>query len=70
MLLTFGNVSDTAARARNGRPPIVRFANKLGFDGFTSVPRATPACLLATAGRGIRTLDFQLGNGSGDSQIA
>jgi DNA-binding MurR/RpiR family transcriptional regulator len=36
-LLAFGNVSDIAARVGTSRPSIVRFANKLGFDGFTSL---------------------------------
>lgn len=36
-LLAFGNVSDIAERVRTSRPSIVRFANKLGFDGFTSL---------------------------------
>ncbi len=36
-LLAFGNVSDIAERVGTSRPSIVRFANKLGFDGFTSL---------------------------------
>jgi DNA-binding MurR/RpiR family transcriptional regulator len=36
-LLAFGTVSDLAARAGTSRPSIVRFATKLGFDGFTSL---------------------------------
>ncbi len=35
MLLAFGTVSDLATRADTSRPSIVRFANKLGFDGFS-----------------------------------
>lgn len=36
-LLAFGTVSDIAQRVGTSRPSIVRFANKLGFDGFTSL---------------------------------
>ncbi len=36
-LLAFGTVSDIADRVGASRPSIVRFANKLGFDGFTSL---------------------------------
>lgn len=34
-LLAFGTVSDLANRVGTSRPTIVRFANKLGFDGYT-----------------------------------
>ncbi len=33
-LLAFGTVSDLASRAETSRPSIVRFAKKLGFDGY------------------------------------
>lgn len=36
-LLAFGTVSDIAEQVGTSRPSIVRFANKLGFDGFTSL---------------------------------
>ncbi|NIM64143.1 MAG: SIS domain-containing protein [Acidobacteria bacterium] len=36
-LLAFGTVSDLAARVGTSRPSIVRFATKLGFDGYTSL---------------------------------
>ena len=36
-VLAFGTVSDLATRAGTSRPSIVRFAHKLGFDGFTSL---------------------------------
>jgi len=36
-LLAFGTVSDLASRVGTSRPSIVRFATKLGFDGFTSL---------------------------------
>jgi len=36
-LLAFGTVSDLAARCDTSRPTIVRFAHKLGFDGYTEL---------------------------------
>ncbi|MEM8681167.1 MAG: MurR/RpiR family transcriptional regulator, partial [Planctomycetota bacterium] len=36
-LLAFGTVSDLAERVGTSRPSIVRFANKLGFDGYTDL---------------------------------
>ena len=36
-LLAFGTVSDLANRIGTSRPSIVRFANKLGFDGYASL---------------------------------
>jgi DNA-binding MurR/RpiR family transcriptional regulator len=36
-LLAFGTVSDLATRVGTSRPSIVRFANKLGFDGYTDL---------------------------------
>jgi len=38
-LLAFGTVSDLAGRVGTSRPTIVRFANKLGFDGYTKLQR-------------------------------
>ncbi|MDH3903121.1 MAG: MurR/RpiR family transcriptional regulator [Xanthomonadales bacterium] len=38
-LLAFGTVSDLAGRVGTSRPTIVRFANKLGFDGYTTLQR-------------------------------
>jgi DNA-binding MurR/RpiR family transcriptional regulator len=38
-LLAFGTVSDLAERAETSRPSIVRFANKLGFDGYTELQK-------------------------------
>jgi DNA-binding MurR/RpiR family transcriptional regulator len=38
-LLAFGTVSELASRVGTSRPTIVRFANKLGFDGFTQLQR-------------------------------
>lgn len=36
-LLAFGTVSDLAARVDTSRPSVVRFARKLGFDGYTDL---------------------------------
>jgi DNA-binding MurR/RpiR family transcriptional regulator len=36
-LLAFGTVSDLAGRVGTSRPSIVRFANKLGFNGYTTL---------------------------------
>ena len=38
-LLAFGTVSDLANRVGTSRPTIVRFANTLGVDGYTQLPR-------------------------------
>jgi len=38
-LLAFGTVSDLADRARTSRPSIVRFATKLGFEGYSDLQR-------------------------------
>jgi DNA-binding MurR/RpiR family transcriptional regulator len=38
-LLAFGTVSDLASRVGTSRPTIVRFANKLGFDGYGPLQR-------------------------------
>lgn len=38
-LLAFGTVSDLADRAGTSRPSIVRFANKLGFEGYSELQR-------------------------------
>jgi len=37
VLLAFGTVSDLALRVETSRPSIVRFATKLGFDGYTDL---------------------------------
>lgn len=36
-LLAFGTVSDLASRVGTSGPSVVRFANKLGFDGYTAL---------------------------------
>lgn len=38
-LLAFGTVTDLATRVGTSRPSIVRFANKLGFKGYTQLQR-------------------------------
>lgn len=38
-LLAFGTVSDLADRVGTSRPSIVRFAHRLGFDGYTDLQR-------------------------------
>lgn len=38
-LLAFGTVSDLANRVGTSRPSVVRFANKLGFDGYTQLQK-------------------------------
>jgi len=38
-LLAFGTVSDLADRVHTSRPSIVRFARKLGFDGYPQLQR-------------------------------
>ncbi|MBU2677511.1 MAG: MurR/RpiR family transcriptional regulator [Gammaproteobacteria bacterium] len=38
-LLAFGTVSDLAGRVGTSRPSIVRFATKLGFDGYTELQK-------------------------------
>lgn len=38
-LLAFGSVSDLAGRVGTSRPSIVRFATKLGFDGYTQLQK-------------------------------
>ncbi len=38
-LIAFGTVSDLAARVKTSRPSVVRFANKLAFEGYTELQR-------------------------------
>jgi DNA-binding MurR/RpiR family transcriptional regulator len=38
-LLAFGTVSDLASRVGTSRPTVVRFANKLGFAGYSQLQR-------------------------------
>ena len=40
MLLTFGTVSGLADRVGTSRPSIVRFATKLGFDGYSEMQQS------------------------------
>ena len=41
MLLTFGTVSGLADRVGTSRPSIVRFATKLGFEGYSELQQST-----------------------------
>ena len=57
-LLAFGTVSDLAARVDTSRPSIVRFATKLGFEGYADLQgwvRQSVAHQLATPGQRIRS---------------
>lgn len=59
-LLAFGTVSDLAHRVGASRPSIVRFANKLGFDGYTQLQeliRADVSRQLTRPSERIRKLD-------------
>ena len=38
-LLAFGTVSDLATRVATSPPSVVRFATKLGFDGYADLQR-------------------------------
>jgi DNA-binding MurR/RpiR family transcriptional regulator len=56
-LLAFGTVSELADRARTSRPSIVRFATKLGFEGYSDLQgwvRQRVARQLATPSQRIR----------------
>ena len=56
-LLAFGTVSDLAEKAKTSHPSIVRFATKLGFEGYTDLQgwvRQGFAHQLGTPGQRIR----------------
>lgn len=56
-LLAFGTVSDLASQTQTSRPSIVRFATKLGFDGYADLQgwiRQSVAHQLATPSQRIR----------------
>ena len=56
-LLAFGTVSDLATKVKTSRPSIVRFATKLGFEGYADLQswvRQRVAHQLATPGQRIR----------------
>lgn len=72
-LLAFGTVSDLAARAQTSRPSIVRFATKLGFDGYTHLQtwvRQRITHQLATPGQRIRRQHGQHSHVSQDIEHA
>ncbi|MBT8083509.1 MAG: MurR/RpiR family transcriptional regulator [Gammaproteobacteria bacterium] len=57
-LLAFGSVSDLAGRVGTSRPSIVRFATKLGFDGYTQLQehvRSNLSRQLSSPGQRIRS---------------
>jgi DNA-binding MurR/RpiR family transcriptional regulator len=63
-LLAFGTVSDLAERVRTSRPSIVRFATKLGFDGYRELQswaRDGVARQLGTPGQRIRQRENEAG---------
>ena len=65
-LLAFGTVSDLAARAGTSRPSIVRFATKLGFEGYTELQthvRQGVSDQLSRPADRIRTDDSSAGEG-------
>ena len=56
-LLAFGTVADLAKEAKTSHPSIVRFATKLGFEGYTDLQgwvRQGVADQLGTPGQRIR----------------
>jgi len=62
-LLAFGTVSDLADRAQTSRPSIVRFATKLGFEGYTDLQtwiRGELASQLTSPSQRIRQQDGSL----------
>lgn len=59
-LLAFGTVSDLADRANTSRPSIVRFATKLGFEGYSDLQswiRGELTNQLSSPSHRIRNLD-------------
>ena len=63
-LLAFGTVSDLAARVGTSRPSIVRFATKVGFDGYSGLQahvRRSLSDQLARPSHRIRSMDAGTG---------
>lgn len=63
-LLAFGTVSDLADKAETSRPSIVRFATKLGFEGYTDLQnwiRDQFATQLASPSHRVRQQDSSSG---------
>ncbi len=59
-LLAFGTVSDLASRVGTSRPSVVRFATKLGFEGYTDLQQRVRQVMthqLARPSERIRHLD-------------
>jgi len=72
-LLAFGTVSDLAARVGASRPTVVRFANKLGFDGYAALQdrvREVMSQRLSRPSQRIRQLDESLGPAQGALETA
>ncbi|MEM1186115.1 MAG: MurR/RpiR family transcriptional regulator [Planctomycetota bacterium] len=64
-LLAFGTVSDLAKRVQTSRPSIVRFATKLGFEGYVELQRQVRedvAQQLGTPGQRIRRPTGEVGD--------
>lgn len=63
-LLAFGTVSDLAAKVNTSRPSIVRFATKLGFEGYADLQehvRSGVSAKLSRPSQRIRHQDASLG---------
>lgn len=64
-LLAFGTVSDLASRIGTSRPTIVRFANKLGFEGYTQLQRHVRSDLSHRLARPSERIRHEQGNSPG-----
>jgi len=64
-LLAFGTVSDLASRIGTSRPTIVRFANKLGFKGYTQLQRHVRSDLSHRLARPSERIRHEQGNAPG-----
>jgi len=64
-LLAFGTVSDLASRIGTSRPTIVRFANKLGFKGYTQLQRHVRSDLSHRLARPSERIRHEQGNSPG-----
>ena len=64
-LLAFGTVTDLASRIGTSRPTIVRFANKLGFKGYTQLQRHVRSDLSHRLARPSERIRHEQGNSPG-----
>ena len=62
-LLAFGTVSDLADRVGTSRPSIVRFATKLGFEGYTELQQHVRSDLSHTLSRPSERIRSSAGTG-------